>query len=304
MKEVKFKSNNLNLAGHLYYPQGFSSVNSPIAAIVVSHPGTGVKEQAAGLYAKNLADRGFITLTFDAAYQGESEGLPRGLEDPAQRVEDIKAAVSYLQTLKEVDPKNIGVLGICASGGYAITAAATDHRIKATATVSAIDIGRQFRNGGDGKQDPAIIQGMLDAAANDRVEVAKGKDHGVFPIFPETEEQAKSMGQHVYEGWEYYCTERAQKPSSAKCFTWNSVERIAAFDAFMFADFIAPRPLLMIAGTEAETLWMTNLAMETAKEPKELFLIDGATHVALYDKEEFIQPAVGKLDDFFNSNLA
>ncbi len=271
-------------------------------AIVVGHPGSGVKEQAAGLYAKHLSEQGFITLAFDAAYQGESEGDPRGLEDPAHRVEDLKAAVSYLSVRDDVDANQIGVLGICASGGYVIPATATDHRIKVVATVSAADIGLQFRKGGDGKQDSAIIQAMLDAAAAARTAEARGEGVGTFPIFP-TEEQARALGQHVLEGWEYYCTDRAQHPRSAKFFTWNSVDRIAAFDAFRFIDMIAPRPLLMIVGSDAVTSWMTTDAFTNAQEPKELFWIKGATHVALYDKEEYVTPAIAKLTDFFRKNL-
>lgn len=302
VKNVSFKSNGLSLAANLYFPEE-ANLTLPSKAVVVGHPGSGVKEQAAGLYARLLAERGFMALTFDAAYQGESEGTPRGLEDPSQRIEDIKSAVSFLTSMKEVDAANIGVLGICASGGYGLAAAATDHRIKAIATVSATDMGRQFRNGGDGKQSIAIIQSMLDAAAAARTAEAKGEGTGVFPIFPETAEQAKAMGQHVFEGWEYYCTDRAQHERSAKFFTWNSVDRIAAFDAFGFVDFIAPRPVLLIAGTEADTLWMTNDAFEKANEPKETFLIEGASHVALYDKHEYVTQAIIKLEDFFNSKL-
>jgi hypothetical protein len=303
IKKITFKSNGLDIAGLIYSPVHVNANHKLAPAIVVGHPGSGVKEQTASLYATLLAERGFVALTFDAAYQGESEGTPRGLEDPAQRIEDIKSAVSFLNTVKEVNAEKIGVLGICASGGYGLTAAATDHRIKAIATVSASDMGRQFRSGGDGKQDPGIIQTMLDAAAADRTEEGKGKEPGSFPIFPESETQAKAMGDHVFEGWEYYCTDRGQHSRSAKTFTWNSVDRIAAFDAFRFAYLIAPRPLLMVAGSEAETLWMTKEAYEIANEPKEVFLINGASHVALYDKEEFVSTAIFKLEEFFKSTL-
>src|SRR5262249_35202971 len=159
------------------------------------------------------------------------EGEPRGLEDPAHRVEDIKAAVSFLSARDDVDPDRIGALGICASGGYVIAAAATDHRIKATATVSAVDIGRYFRTGADGKQDPAVIERMLDAAAKARTAEARGEGVGVFHLFP-TEEQARTGGGHLLEGWEYYCSPRGHHPRSAKFHTWNSVDRIAQFDAF------------------------------------------------------------------------
>jgi fermentation-respiration switch protein FrsA (DUF1100 family) len=298
---VSFDSAGIQIAGH-YTPDG--SPAGPRPAVVVGHPGSGVKEQAAGLYARRLSEQGFVALAFDAAYQGESEGEPRGLEDPAHRVEDIKAAVSFLTVRDEVDPNRIGALGICASGGYVISAAATDHRIKGVATVSAVDMGRQFRNGADGKQDRAVIQTMLDAAAAARTAEARGEGVATFSLFPNTEDEARAGGQHVFEGWEYYRTARAQHPRSATFFTWNSVDRIASFDAFRFVDLIAPRPLLMILGTEAVTSWMTTEAFANALEPKELFWVNGASHVALYDKDEYVAPAVSKLADFFRANLA
>ena len=296
---VTFDSAGLTIAGHLYTPEDAATGRRP--AIVVGHPASGVKEQAAGLYAQRLAGQGFLALAFDAAYQGESEGMPRGLEDPAHRVEDIKGAVSFLSTLDDVDPDRIGALGICASGGYVVPAAATDHRIKAVVTVSAADIGRQFRQGADDTQDPSVIQGMLDAATAARTAEARGEGVGEFAIFPETEEQARSFGQHAFEGWEYYCTDRARHPRSAKSFTWNSVDRIAAFDAFRFVDLIAPRPLLMIVGTQAVTRHMTTEAIANAQQSQELYWIDGASHVDLYDKDEYVTPAVSKMVEFFRA---
>jgi len=299
---VTFDSAGLKLAGHLYTPDDQTTARRP--AIVVGHPGSGVKEQAAGLYAQRLAEQGFVALAFDAAYQGESEGEPRGLEDPAHRVEDLKAAVSFLTTHDEVDHDRIGALGICASGGYALTAAATDHRIKAVATVSGVDIARQFRDGADGAQDPAVIQAMLDAAGSARTAEARGEGVETFPIFPDTAEQARALGgQHGFEGFEYYCTPRAQHPRSATSFTWTSVDHMASFDAFRFVGLIAPRPLLLIVGREAVTSWMSVEAFQNARGPKELHWIDGASHVDLYDKDQYVTPAVAKLTEFFTANL-
>jgi fermentation-respiration switch protein FrsA (DUF1100 family) len=295
-QDITFVSGGLKLAGHFYTPDGGSG---PWPAIVVGHPGSGVKEQAAGVYAERLSRAGFAALAFDAAFQGESEGTPRGLEDPAHRVEDIKAAVSFLLLRGEVDAERVGALGICASGGYAIAAAAADHRIKAVATVSAVDLGRQFRLGADGTQDPAVIQGMLDAAAAARTAEARGEGTSVFRLFPDSEEEARAGGSHLSEGWEYYRTGRARHPRSAETMPWASVDRIVQFDTFLFVALIAPRPLLMIAGRDAVTSAMTTDAFGDAKEPKELIWVEGASHVDLYDKDEYVSPAVEKLGGFF-----
>lgn len=298
-KQVSFLSNNIKIASNLYYPDNITLGNKSAQAIVVSHPAAGVKEQTAGLYAKRLAEKGFITLAFDAAYQGESEGTPRGFEDPSQRVEDIRAAVAFLTTLADVDATKIGVLGICASGGYSLAATATDHNIKAVATVSGVDLGDWYRKGSDGKQDPNVFQGMLDAAAADRIATLNGNAPGTFGI-RFTEEQAKTLGGINYEGWEYYSTDRAQHPRQTNEITWSSIERIAGFYSPHFASLIAPRPVLMIAGTDAQTLWMTKNAYEQSAQPKELFLIDGETHVSLYDN---VSQSVPKLEEFFKKSL-
>ncbi|WP_086663628.1 alpha/beta hydrolase [Lentzea kentuckyensis] len=280
MENVNFPSNGLTIAGHLHRPEG-----TPKGAVVVGHPGTGVKEQAAGLYAKLLAEQGFLALAFDAAYQGESEGLPRGQEDPAQRVEDIRAAVTFLETQ---DAGDIGVLGICASGGYGLAAASTDQRIKALATVSGVDIARQFRYGADGTQDPAVFQGMLAVAATST---------GSFPLFPA--ELAHATG-HAFEGWDYYMTPRGEHERSAKELTWSSIGRIAMFDAHA-ALGLYTRPLLLVVGDRAVTSWIAVDAFQKAQGPKELHWVEGATHVDLYDRRA--PEAAAKVAEFFSSQL-
>ncbi|MEU1622421.1 alpha/beta hydrolase [Streptomyces sp. NPDC005722] len=300
---VTFDSAGIPLAGHLHSPDAPAAAG-PRPAIVVGHPGTGVKEQTAGLYARRLAEEGFVTLAFDAAHQGESGGEPRGLEDPAQRVEDLKAAVSYLTTREDVDAGRIGALGICASGGYVLPAAAGDRRIRAVATVSAADISRQFRLGADGTQDAAVFEGMLEAAAAARTAEARGEEPPVLTLFPGTAEQARALGgEHGVEGFDYYRTPRARHPRSADFFTWSSVDRFAAFDAFAAVPLIGPRPLLMVAGSRAVTAWMSVDAFQRATGPKELHWIEGASHVDLYDREQYVGPAVDKLAAFFAANL-
>ncbi|MGZ4451427.1 MAG: alpha/beta hydrolase [Nocardioides sp.] len=299
--DVAFQSNGITLAAHLYAPADLTTAR---AGIVVGHPGTSVKEQTSGLYAARLAERGYVTVAFDAAYQGASGGFPRGLEDPGQRIEDFKAAVSYLTTRPEVDAERIGALGICASGGYSLAATASDHRIKALATVSAVDVARQFRLGADGAQDPAVFQGLLTAAGAARTAAARGEDPGALPIFPESLEQARAMGgEHGAEGFEYYCTPRAAHERSARSLDWTSVDRLGTFDAFAQVPLIGQRPLLMVVGTRAVTSWMSTEAFQKAVGPKEMYWIEGASHVDLYDVEPHVTSAVERIDAFFGEGL-
>lgn len=296
--DVSFPSAGLRIAAHLRTPHTPNG-----RTIVIGHPGTSIKEQSPALYARKLSQRGFTVLTFDAAFQGESEGTPRGLENPAQRVEDFKAAVSWLGARPDIDPARIGLLGICASGGYVIPASAGDRRVKAVATVAAVDVGLQIRVGPDGRQDPAVLDALLDGAARARTASARGEGAGSFPIFPATEAEAKAGGLHVWEGWHYYCTDRCAHPRSAKSLTWDSVDRMATFDAFRFIGMIAPRPLLMITAENAVTGWMTRGAVHAASAPKTLLEIPGATHVDLYDREDAVDAAVAALATFFGDAL-
>ncbi|WNO74793.1 alpha/beta hydrolase [Streptomyces sp. AM8-1-1] len=301
--DVQFQSNGLAIAGHLYLPDDHVEGDRR-PAVVTSHPFGGVKEQTAGLYARKLAAEGFVTLAFDAAYQGESEGEPRFLENPFARAEDIRSAVTFLATLDQVDPHRIGALGICASGGYVPFAATTDHRIKAVATVSAADIGALFREGLGGGQDEQVLQDMLVAAADARTaEVTEGTFR-LAPVVPDTPEDAAGWPTLYQEGQDYYRTPRAQHPNSPNRYLFRSVDQIAQYSSFDMVDLISPRPLLMIAGTEADTAYFSREAIARAREPKELFWVEGATHIDLYDRDTYVPAAVAKLTGFFKENLA
>lgn len=303
-QNVSFNSQGLKIAANLYLPQDEGSQKKR-AAIVVGHPFGGVKEQTSGLYAEKLSKLGFVTLAFDAAYWGESEGSPRHLEDPAHRVEDVKSAVSYLSTLSQVDPERIGALGICASGGYVPNAAQTDLRIKAVASVSAADVGELFREGMQGSTSFEDLQKGLLESAKARTEEAKGAQPRVTNIVPCTKEQADSLPEKTLfrEAFDYYRTPRAQHPRANNEYVFRSLDKLAQFSAFDYVHLISPRPFLLVAGSEADSLFFSEKAFKKAKEPKELFLINGATHVALYDLPEYVNPAVEKLDSFFTQHL-
>ncbi|KAL4866579.1 hypothetical protein BDV12DRAFT_210401, partial [Aspergillus spectabilis] len=303
-RTASFLSRLISIVGDLRIPAP-TTPNRKRAAIVVSHPGGGVKEQTAGLYARLLADQGFITLAFDAGYQGESSGEPRGLEDPSQRVEDIKAAVTYLSLLPEVDPKRIGVLGLCASGGYVNFAAQTDVRIKAVAGVSAVDFGAMIREGiknTAAASPPHALAATLENAAEARLAEAKGEPYAQLPFAPDDPSTVPDAFPTLYkEAAVYYRTPRGEHRRSTNRFPLRSTELLANFDAFAFNHLISPRPLLMIAGSESDTKYHSEIAVEKASEPKELFLVPGKSHIALYDDPTGVLP---KLVDFYANSLS
>ncbi|MER8029710.1 alpha/beta hydrolase [Streptomyces bauhiniae] len=298
---VTFPSNGLKLVGHLHTPDGHQDGTLP--AVVISTPWGGVKEQAASAYAGRLAAAGFATLVFDAAYQGESEGEPRFLETPAQRAEDIRSAVSFLSTRAEVDPERIGGLGLFAAGAYMPYAAQTDLRIKAVAGVSSVDVGSMFRDGLFGEQTPEALRGLLAEAGHARTEEAQGKDVRRQRIFPATWEEIAPLPDLYHEVWEYYETGRGAHPRSTSQFVLRSVDHLVQFDPTATMYLLAPRPLLLIEGSKSAVADQSRRLLEKAPGPKELFWIDGATHVDLFDRDEYLTPAVGKLADFFHTSL-
>lgn len=300
MKKVNFKSNNLNVVANMYFPENFDE-NNQYPAIVVNHPAGGVKEQTAGLYAERLATLGYVTMAYDASYQGESEGQPHNLENPSSRVEDVRAAVDYFNTLDFIDDSRIGALGICAGGGYTIKAAQTEKRIKAVVGISAADIGQNFRKGWTGNQDEKDINPLLEQVAEQRKAEANGAPQKLVGFVPE--EPTEDMDQETKDGWEYYRTPRAQHERSINQFPFISFDRIIEFTAFDLVDKLLTQPVLFIADSEAGTLWQSENAYERALEPKDIHIVEGANHFDMYDKEPFVTEAVEKMNSFYGQYL-
>ncbi|HCV7616785.1 TPA: alpha/beta hydrolase [Staphylococcus aureus] len=300
MEKVNFKSNNLNVVANMYFPENFEK-NRKYSAIVVNHPAGGVKEQTAGLYAEKLAELGYITMAYDASYQGESEGSPHNLEDPSSRVEDVRAAVDYFNTLNFVDDERIGALGICAGGGYTIKATQTEKRIKAVVGISAADIGQNFRKGWNRDQNEEDINAVLDQVAEQRKSEAQGAEQKLVGFVPD--EPTNDMDQETKDGWEYYRTPRAQHERSINRFPFISFDRMIEFTAFDLVDKLLTQPVLFIAGSEAGTRWQSENAYERALDPKDIFIVEGANHFDMYDKEPYVSQAVDKMKDFYNQYL-
>jgi fermentation-respiration switch protein FrsA (DUF1100 family) len=291
------------IVANLFLPPG-TVAGRKYATIVVTHPFGGVKEQTAGLYAQRLAEAGFITLAYDASYQGESGGEPRLMEVPSQRLDDISCAIDYLVRHPQVDPARIGSLGICAGGGYALCQAQTELRVQAVAAVSTFNLGEARREGMGTITYPERMKRLRDAATA-RSREARGEAVQLVPVVPDTPASFTERTPQLYrEGYDYYRTPRAQHPNSPNRYVFSSLPQQMAFFPFEQLDTISPRPLLVIAGSKADTRFWSQEVVQKARDPKELFVVDGATHIDLYDRPQFVTPAVAKLKEFFGRSLS
>lgn len=306
MSQEKISIKNQNgqgviLSAIINFPNGFDQ-NKKYPAIVVSHPGGGVKEQTAGLYAGKLAENGFVTIAYDASYQGESTGEPRQLENPYIRTEDVSAVIDYLTTLPYIDTNNIGAMGICAGAGYTANAAINDHRIKAVGMVSAVNIGSMFRNGWENNVKDADALPYLIAGSNARTADAGSTEVQTIPLAPMREEDAPN--EELREAWEYYHTDRCQYPTAPGFATARSLTQIISYDAYNKAEAFFTQPLLAIVGSVAGSAWMSDDLLErAATSDKRKYIIEGANHMSLYDRENYVNEAVGQLAPFFQEKL-
>ena len=301
--KVTFKNQyGMKVAGNLFTPKDLAP-KSRNAAIIVGHPMGAVKEQSANLYATKMAEQGFVTLSLDLSFWGESEGTPRQAVSPDIYAEDFSAAVDFLGTHPVVDPERIGVLGICGSGSFAISAAKIDPRMKAIATVSMYDMGAANRNGLKHAVTAEQRQQIIRDATEQRYAEFQGGDTrytGGTPL----KLTGNAVGDEFYD---FYRTHRGEvtpagaSPQTTTMPTLTSNVKFMNFYPFNDIETISPRPLLFIAGAQAHSREFSEDAYKRAAEPKELLIIPDAGHVDLYDRVNLIPFA--KLTTFFKSTL-
>ena len=280
-KHVRYNNRyGFALAGDLYTAKDMDK-NSKYPAVVVGAPYGGVKEQGPSVYANELAKRGFVVLTFDPCYMGESAGEPRHVSSPDMFSENISAGVDCLGLLSYVDRDRIGAVGICGSGGFSLSAAAMDMRIKAGVTASMYDMSYAARAGQTPEQ---ITENKKRLSLQRWIDVENGYPEYI-PSFPEdavTEIPAEMQG--IWrEFFEFYATKRGHHPNARGGFTTTSDLSFINYPLLAHIDEISPRPILFIVGEQAESRFFSDAAFENAQEPKEMMVIPNCNHVDLYD---------------------
>ena len=305
VQKVTFKNlYNMKVVGNLYMPKGLDKkIKSP--AIIVGHPMGAVKEQSSNLYAQKLAEQGFVTLAIDNSFWGESEGKPRNAVLPDVYSEAFSAAVDFLGTRAFIDKERIGVLGLCGSGSFVISAAKIDPRMKAIATVSMYDMGGVSRNGLNHSQTLEQRKQMIADAAQQRyVEFPGGETKYIGGTEHKLNKNTHPIQREFYD---FYRTPRGEftpagsSPELTTHPTLSSVTKFMNFYPFNDIETISPRPMLFITGSEAHSKEFSEEAYRLAGQPKELVIIPGAGHVDLYDRVNLIP--FDKLTTFFKANL-
>lgn len=306
MYRVSFPNQyKMNVVGHLFIPKSFDK-NQKHPAIIVGHPMGAVKEQSADVYASNLAERGFITMAIDLSFWGESDGEPKNAISPDMFSESFNAAVDFLGTRPFVDRENIGVLGICGSGGFVISAAKIDPRMKAIATVSMYDMGSVTRNGYGKSRTVEERKELIGQAAQQRYEEYTTRKQifmNYLPVkLPENDDPVTSM----YHG--FYRTERGIYIPKGRTLETTQNRTLVGemkfnnFYPFVDIETISPRPLLFIAGEKAHSKEFSEDAYKKAAQPKEMYYVKNADHVDLYDNVTKKAP-FDKLEMFFEEHL-
>ena len=316
-QKVTFKNRyGITLAADLYLPKNRAGGRLP--ALAVSGPFGAVKEQVSGLYAQTMAERGFVALAIDPSYTGESSGEPRNVASPDINSEDVSAAVDYLGLHQAVDRSRIGALGICGYSGMSLTAATSDSRIKAVATVSMYDMSRSISRGHQDSYTREQRQKVIDYVSQHRWADAANGNYSPGPhevqfdnkgnivkgtrVLPETLPQAADPVTTAF--FNYYRTKRGFHPRSVNsAAAWTATTPMAFFNFPMYAniEMISPRPILLVAGEQAHSRYYSEDVYKIASEPKELLIVRGADHVDLYDRMDKIP--FDRLAEFFTRNF-
>ena len=306
LQKVTFKNQyQMNIAGNLFTPKA-PNRNAKAPAVIVGHPMGAVKEQSANLYATMMAERGFVALSFDLPFWGESEGQARNLVSPDIYAEAFSAAVDFLGTQAFVDRNRIGAIGICGSGSFVISAAKIDPRMKAIATVSMYDMGAANRNALRHSQTVEQRKAIIAEAAEQRyAEFAGGEVKYTSGTVHELNADTHPIQREFYD---FYRTPRGEftPKSSSRLLTTHptltSNVKFMNFYPFNDIETISPRPMLFITGDQAHSREFSEDAYKRAAEPKELVFVPGAGHVDLYDRVNLIP--WDKLEAFFNRHFA
>jgi fermentation-respiration switch protein FrsA (DUF1100 family) len=317
-ENVHFKNRyGITIAAHLYMPKDIDKTTKH-AALVLSGPFGAVKEQSSGVYANELADRGFVTLAFDPSFTGESGGDVRNVASPDIFTEDFSAAVDYIGLLPYVDRNRIGIMAVCGLSGMALTAASSDSRIKAVCTASMYDMARSISKGYKDFYTKEQRHKLIDYLSQQRwIDAEKGSYalgyHEIFfddkgnvvkgtQLLPDT--LPPNPNPIMADFYSYYKTKRGYHPRSINSNSaWTATTPMPFFSFPMMAniEMISPRPIMLIAGEIAHSRYYSEDVYKMASEPKELVIVPGATHCDLYDKKDMIP--FDKIEKFFKDNL-
>ncbi|MFQ9924070.1 MAG: alpha/beta hydrolase [Beduini sp.] len=300
-KSVTYQNRyGFQIAGDLYSPKNRNEVKK-YPALIIGAPYGGVKEQGPCVYADELAQRGFIVLTFDQSFMGESEGNPRHVSSPDIFTENFSAGVDFLGLQKFVDREKIGVIGICGSGGFALSAAQVDTRIKAIATASMYDMSEAIR--GSGQLDQTALQSLKEKLSMQRWKDTENGYPEYIPSFPiEPLKEVPEGLDSTSELWfRFYGLKRGHHPRARGGFTTTSSLTQLNFRLLDYIHEISPRPILFIMGDRAHSKHYSEMAYAKALWPKELYVVEDADHIDLYDRTDRIP--FDKLESFFKENL-
>lgn len=308
-KKVTFRNADMawDMSALILFPQDFDE-SKRYPTMISVHPFGSCKEQtSSAVYGKALAELGYVVIAFDASFQGESGGVPRYVEDPSQRVEDISRAIDYAVNLPYVDQDRIGGLGICGGGGYVFSAALTEKRLKAVVGITPVNLGRLFREGFS-EYNPI---GALESMAAQRTAEAQGAELQVNELLPPSVEFAKENGltdRDVCEATDYYKTARGQSEGGATRMLFSHAQKTLSWDAFAFAETLMTQPVMAVVGRKVGAFGAYRDGQEiygkaVASKDRQLVELQDWSHYDLYDHPEAVRIAMDSIEPFLNKHL-